>query len=84
MPSPKYNRIMLKLSGEALMGSQNFGIDPDTIRYVANEVKSVCDSWCPSSAGCGGRKYISRDCRQLFWHGPGVRRPHGNAGHGDQ
>jgi len=42
MPSPKYNRIMLKLSGEALMGSQNFGIDPDTIRYVANEVKSVC------------------------------------------
>jgi len=39
--TPKYNRVMLKLSGEALMGNQGFGIDPETIRYVADEVKSV-------------------------------------------
>ena len=27
----KYNRILLKLSGEALMGNQSFGIDPDML-----------------------------------------------------
>lgn len=38
---PKYRRILLKLSGEALMGSQSFGIDPSVIKAYANEVKSV-------------------------------------------
>jgi uridylate kinase len=38
-----YRRILLKLSGEALMGDQGFGISPDMLRYVADEVKSVCD-----------------------------------------
>ncbi len=36
---PKYKRILLKLSGEALMGDQGFGIAPDMLSYVANEVK---------------------------------------------
>jgi len=39
----KYKRILLKLSGEALMGSQGFGISPDMIKYVADEVKSVVE-----------------------------------------
>jgi uridylate kinase len=43
MPHPQYNRILLKLSGEALMGEQDFGIDPVMIKYVAGEIKSVCD-----------------------------------------
>lgn len=43
MPTPRYDRIMLKLSGEALMGNQGFGIDPETIQYVAAEVKSAWD-----------------------------------------
>jgi len=43
VPKPKYHRIMLKLSGEALMGNQGFGIDPETIQYVADEVKSAWD-----------------------------------------
>jgi uridylate kinase len=34
---------MLKLSGEALMGNQGFGIDPETIQYVAAEVKDAWD-----------------------------------------
>ena len=38
---PVYDRILLKLSGEALMGKQPFGIDPDMMRYVAEEVVSV-------------------------------------------
>ena len=34
----KYKRILLKLSGEALMGSSDFGIDPDVIGRVADEI----------------------------------------------
>jgi uridylate kinase len=38
---PKYKRVLLKLSGEALMGDQNFGISPAMLKYVADEVKVV-------------------------------------------
>jgi uridylate kinase len=37
----KYKRILLKLSGEALMGSQQFGIDPLRLEQYAKDVKSV-------------------------------------------
>ncbi len=40
-PSPIYTRILLKLSGEALMGDQGFGIDPATITRIAQEIKGV-------------------------------------------
>ncbi len=43
MPAPVYKRLLLKLSGEALMGSQQFGIDPAVLRKYAQEVKSVKD-----------------------------------------
>ena len=36
-----YRRILLKLSGEALMGAQNYGIDVDVARTVAQEIKAV-------------------------------------------
>ena len=38
-----YNRVMLKISGEALMGTQGFGLHPPTVRRIAQEVKSVHD-----------------------------------------
>jgi uridylate kinase len=38
---PAYRRIVLKLSGEALTGGQGYGIDPETLVRVANEVKDV-------------------------------------------
>jgi len=38
---PRYKRILLKLSGEALMGEESFGISPDVIKYVADEIASV-------------------------------------------
>ncbi|MBX9570959.1 MAG: UMP kinase [Candidatus Obscuribacterales bacterium] len=43
MPSEncKYRRILLKLSGEALMGSQSFGIDPDVIGGIADEIRQA-------------------------------------------
>ena len=37
----KYNRILLKLSGEALMGEGSFGISPTMIKLVAREIKTV-------------------------------------------
>lgn len=37
----KYKRILLKLSGEALMGEGSFGISPETITHVAREIKTV-------------------------------------------
>jgi uridylate kinase len=40
---PQFKRVLLKLSGEALMGDQNFGISPDVIKYVAEEVRSAFD-----------------------------------------
>ena len=40
---PKFNRILLKLSGEALMGEFDYGIDPAYIRSLAKEVKTVSD-----------------------------------------
>ncbi len=43
MPSPKYKRILVKLSGEALMGDQSYGISPEMINYIAGEVRSVYD-----------------------------------------
>ncbi len=38
---PKYKRIILKLSGEAMMGKEEFGIDPDFIFYLANEIETA-------------------------------------------
>ncbi|MBE7415221.1 MAG: UMP kinase [Deltaproteobacteria bacterium] len=41
MPEYKYNRILLKLSGEALMGSKEFGVDTSVINSIAQEIKDV-------------------------------------------
>lgn len=43
MTPPRYKRILLKLSGEALMGTQGFGISPDVLKYVAEEVSSIVE-----------------------------------------
>jgi uridylate kinase len=40
---PAYRRVLLKISGEALMGEQTFGIDVDVARTVAEEVREVHD-----------------------------------------
>ncbi|HEX5133964.1 MAG TPA: uridine monophosphate kinase, partial [Thermoanaerobaculia bacterium] len=38
---PVYQRVLLKLSGEALMGDRPFGIDPDVVARIADEVREV-------------------------------------------
>ena len=41
MSEPVFRRVLLKLSGEALMGSQGYGIDPATVGRIAEEVEEV-------------------------------------------
>jgi uridylate kinase len=38
---PKYRRVLLKLSGEALLGSRPYGLDPAVVRRIATEIKDV-------------------------------------------
>ena len=40
---PIYKRVLLKLSGEALMGHDQFGINRDTLNYMVGEIKSILD-----------------------------------------
>lgn len=54
MTSPKYTRILLKVSGEALMGKQAYGLDPDKLSEVANDVKNVLASGVQMCIVVGG------------------------------
>ena len=54
MDAPQYKRIVLKLSGEALMGDQSFGISAEMIQYVADEIRSVCDLGVEVAVVVGG------------------------------
>jgi len=51
---PKYKRILLKLSGEALMGDLDYGIDPVYIRQLAEDVKAVSDAGVEVAMVLGG------------------------------
>ena len=40
----RYQRVLLKISGEALMGSSAYGINIDMVRFVAQEIKAICET----------------------------------------
>ena len=50
----KYKRVLLKLSGEALAGEKGFGIDPETVKKVAEELKEVYALGAEIAIVCGG------------------------------
>ena len=52
--SKKINRILLKLSGEALLGKKPFGVDPDVLVYLAEEIKSIVDAGVQTGIVIGG------------------------------
>ena len=54
MVSKKINRILLKLSGEALLGKKPFGVDPDVLIYLAEEIKSIVDAGVQIGIVIGG------------------------------
>ena len=54
MNSPRYTRILLKLSGEALAGEQTFGIEPEAINQFAAEIAEVAASGLQMALVIGG------------------------------
>ena len=50
----KYKRILLKLSGESLMGSQSYGISPDMLTQYAHDIKAVVERGCEVAIVIGG------------------------------
>lgn len=53
-PAVKYRRILLKLSGEALIGDEDYGIDPAMIRRIAAEIKEVNEAGVQIGIVIGG------------------------------
>ena len=53
-PQNKYKRILLKLSGEALMGDKEFGVDTAVINSIAREIKEVYDRGVEVAVVIGG------------------------------
>ncbi|HTZ18127.1 MAG TPA: UMP kinase [Dissulfurispiraceae bacterium] len=51
---PRYKKILLKLSGEALMGDRSYGIDPATVQFMAAEIKKVYEMGVQISVVIGG------------------------------
>src|SRR6266446_8489477 len=49
-----YRRVLLKISGEALMGEQNYGIDVDVARMVAEQLKAVHEMGVEIAVVVGG------------------------------
>ena len=84
MEPKKYNRIVLKLSGEALAGKQGYGIDPETVETIAKQIVEVNklniqvaivvgggNIWRGLSGSAKGMDRVSADYM-------------GHAGHGDE
>ncbi|MBR1819137.1 MAG: UMP kinase, partial [Neisseriaceae bacterium] len=54
MSSPKYRRILLKLSGEALMGNDAFGINRETVMNIVAQIKEVVAAGVQVAVVVGG------------------------------
>jgi uridylate kinase len=50
----KYKRVLLKLSGEALMGNQQYGIDSSILSNYASEIRSIVETGCQLAIVIGG------------------------------
>ena len=51
---PKYKRVLLKLSGETLMGDQTYGIHPQQLKHYANEVRTIVEMGVEVAIVIGG------------------------------
>lgn len=58
MSQPVYQRILLKLSGEALMGAQGFGVDPAVAHRIASEIHEVQQLGVQTAVVVGGGNFI--------------------------
>jgi uridylate kinase len=71
---PKYKRILLKLSGESLMGNKSFGLDTEVIEKYANEIKSIVDLGVQVAIVIGGGNIY----RGMNESETGIERAHGD------
>jgi uridylate kinase len=71
---PVYKRILLKLSGESLMGENSFGIDPSMVNRYAREIKSVVDLGVEVAIVIGGGNIY----RGMNESETGIERAHGD------
>lgn len=71
---PKYKRILLKLSGESLMGDKSYGLDPAMIEKYAHEIKSVTDIGVEVAVVIGGGNIY----RGMNEKDTGIERAHGD------
>ncbi len=55
---PRFHRVLLKLSGEALMGTKGFGIDPETVARIAGEIAELHNIGVEVAATVGGGNFI--------------------------
>jgi len=72
--SLKYKRILLKLSGESLMGTQNYGIDPAHLKQYAEDIKAIADMGAQVAIVIGGGNIF----RGMSGVGTGIDRAQGD------
>jgi uridylate kinase len=72
--SPRYKRILLKLSGESLMGEDNFGMDPKVIAQYAKDIKEITELGVQVAVVIGGGN-IYRGMNEAE---TGIERAHGD------
>ena len=65
MAAPAYKRILLKLSGEALMGDDSYGINRSTITRIVDEIKEVVDLGVQVAVVIGGGTFFAELLRLL-------------------
>ncbi len=66
--SPKYKRVLLKLSGEALMGEGEFSIDPATVGDIAQQLKRIVQSGIQVAVVVVFTDPASGKCRGCYHH----------------
>ena len=71
---PTYKRVLLKLSGESLMGDNSFGLDPTVIERYAQEIKSVVELGVQTAVVIGGGNIY----RGMNESETGIERAHGD------
>lgn len=72
MSNPKlaYRRILLKLSGEALMGEEGFGIDPKVLDRMAQEIKELVELGIQVAIVIGGGNIFRGEGLAKSWYEP--------------
>ncbi|VEB50392.1 uridine 5'-monophosphate kinase [Salmonella enterica subsp. enterica] len=81
MQKPVYKRILLKLSGEALQGTEGFGIDASILDRMAQEIKELVELGIQVGVVIGGGKPVPWRGSGKSGDEPRCGRPHGHVGH---